>query len=209
MDKEKIQDILNHHEPGPLDLDHRFAVLVALAEVDGEAHVIFEKRSILLKNHTGEVSLPGGKIEAGETPKEAAIRETVEELRIREEQIEILGEADYLVLRTGKAVHCFIGILHDVVIDEIEPEPMEVAYVFSVPLKIFLEQEPEAHIIEFKKDKDEGFPYELIPKTTVAPFRNVQDRIYFYKEAREKEQIVWGMTAKIMYGVARLLRKGL
>ena len=206
MNKEKITRLLEHHRPEPLGLEHRYAVLCALVEVDGELHVLFEKRSANLKSHTGEVSLPGGRIEEGETPEEAAPRETVEELRIDPACLEILGESDYLVTRQSKAIHCFIGVLRGVDVAAIDPEPAEVAYVFTVPLAVFLETEPEVHPIEFKKDKDDGFPYELIPATTVAPFNNYIDRIFFYKGAKTKEQIVWGMTAKIMYGVAKLLK---
>lgn len=206
MNSDKIKKILDDHVPEPLGLDHRFAVLCALMDVDGETHVLFEKRSLLLTNHTGEVSLPGGRIEEGETPREAAFRETIEELRIDPKHLNILGEGNYLVARNNRAVHVFIGTIEGIALEDISPEPGEVAYVFTVPLSVFLDTEPEEHVIEFKKDKDEGFPYDLIPQTTVAPFRNIKDRIFFYTEAKEKEQIVWGMTAKIMRGVAELLR---
>lgn len=206
MNKEKITRLLENHRPEPLELVHRYAVMCTLIEIDGALHVLFEKRSARLKRHTGEVSLPGGRIEEGETPEEAAFRETVEELRIDPACLEILGESDYLVTRQSIVVHCFIGMLHGVDVTAIDPEPAEVAYVFTVPLSLFLETEPEVHPIEFKKDKDDGFPYELIPTTTVAPFSNYIDRIFFYKGAEKKEQIVWGMTAKIMYGVAKLLK---
>lgn len=206
MNREKIKKILDDHVPEPLGVDHRFAVLCALMDVDGETHVLFEKRSLLLKNHTGEVSLPGGRIEEGETPREAAFRETIEELRIDPKHFKILGEGNYLMARNNRAVHVFIGTIEGIDVKDISPEPGEVAYVFTVPLSVFLDTEPEEHVIEFKKDVDEGFPYDLIPQTTVAPFRNIKDRIFFYTEAKEKEQIVWGMTAKIMRGVAELLR---
>lgn len=208
MNREQIKTLLDEHEVGPIGIDHSFAVLCALMEVHGETHVVFEKRSAKLKSHTGEVSLPGGRIEEGETPKEAAFRETIEELRIDPKHLEIIGEADYLITR-GRAVHCFIGIIHDLTIDEIEPEPGEVAYVFTVPLAMFLESEPDIHVLEFKKEQDESFPYELIPPLTVAPFRNIQDRVMFYKDTPKIENMVWGMTAKIMYGVAKLLKSAL
>lgn len=207
MNREKIKNLLDHHVPEPLGLDHRFSVLCPLIDVDGETHVLFEKRSLHLSSHTGEVSLPGGRIEEGETPREAAFRETIEELRIDPAHLTILGEGNYLVARNNRAVHVFIGTLEGIAVEDISPEPGEVAYVFTVPLSVFLNTEPEEHIIEFKKDRDDGFPYDLIPQTTVAPFRNIKDRIFFYKEAKEKEQIVWGMTAKIMRDVGKLLRK--
>ena len=114
MDKKDIADLLNSRRPEPLGMEHRYAVLCLLVEVEGRWHVIFEKRSATLRSHTGEVSLPGGRIEEGETPKDAAIRETAEELRISPSALEILGESDYLLTRQNQAVHCFVGILRGI-----------------------------------------------------------------------------------------------
>lgn len=208
MDKKDIADLLNSRRPEPLGMEHRYAVLCLLVEVEGRWHVIFEKRSAFLRSHTGEVSLPGGRIEEGETPKDAAIRETAEELRISPSALEILGESDYLLTRQNQAVHCFVGILRGIRPEDIRPEPGEVAYIFTVPLSFFLETEPEVHALEFEKIEDDSFPYELVPSDTSARFSNYRDRIFFYTGAEKEEQIVWGMTAKIMYGVAQRLKAG-
>lgn len=208
MDKKDIADRLNSREPKPLGMEDRYAVLCLLVEVDGHWHVIFEKRSATLRSHTGEVSLPGGRIEEGETPKDAAIRETAEELRISPSALEILGESDYLLTRQNQAVHCFVGILRGIRPEDIRPEPGEVAYIFTVPLSFFMETEPEVHALEFEKIEDDSFPYELVPSDTTARFSNYRDRIFFYTGAEKEEQIVWGLTAKIMYGVAQRLKAG-
>lgn len=208
MDKKEIMDLLNSREPKPLGMEDRYAVLCLLVEVKGRWHVIFEKRSIHLRSHTGEVSLPGGRMKEGETPKDAAIRETAEELRIPLSALEILGESDYLLTRQNQAVHCFVGILRGIAPEDICPEPAEVAYIFTVPLSFFLETEPEVHALEFEKIEDDSFPYELVPSDTSARFSNYRDHIFFYKGAEKEEQIVWGMTAKIMYGVVQRLRAG-
>lgn len=207
MNREEVKRILDRHTVEPLGIDHRYAVFCGLIDVEGEVHVIFEKRSSKLSSHTGEVSLPGGRIEAGETPKEAALRETLEELRVAPEQIEILGEADYYVTRRNKAVHCFIGVYNDLRLEEIDPGPDEVDYVFSVPLSVFLDSDPEVRAVEYRQD-EASFPYELVPQKTV-PIGGFKDHIFFYRKSAEseKERTVWGMTAKIMYGVAQLLRQ--
>jgi 8-oxo-dGTP pyrophosphatase MutT (NUDIX family) len=56
-------------------------VLVALADGDdGTAGVLLTRRSLLLRNHSGEISFPGGRIDVGETASDAARREAEEEV---------------------------------------------------------------------------------------------------------------------------------
>ena len=56
------------------------AVLVALFEGDGETRVVLTRRAAHLRTHTGEVSFPGGRLDAGETPEAGALREAAEEV---------------------------------------------------------------------------------------------------------------------------------
>lgn len=56
--------------------------------------VLYQVRSESI-SQPGEVSFPGGGVEEGETPQQAAVREAVEELNIQSEQIDILGEIDF------------------------------------------------------------------------------------------------------------------
>ncbi len=53
------------------------------------------------------MSFPGGQVEENESFKEAAIRETIEELNILEENIEVIGELDYVVSYYNSTVHAF------------------------------------------------------------------------------------------------------
>ena len=63
----------NHCEVMPRG---EFAVLAPLVRVDGETHLLFEVRALHMRRQPGEVCFPGGQIEEGETPLEAAVRET-------------------------------------------------------------------------------------------------------------------------------------
>ena len=74
------------------------AVLVALA--DGRARaaeVLLTRRSRLMRNHKGEISFPGGRIDPGETPVQAALREADEEVGLDPSRdVEVVGELDHL-----------------------------------------------------------------------------------------------------------------
>ena len=56
------------------------AVLVPLVERAGELSVLLTQRAVELKSHAGQISFPGGRLEANESPLEAALREAREEV---------------------------------------------------------------------------------------------------------------------------------
>ena len=65
------------------------AVLIpVIMKADGY-HILYEVRAAKLRTQPGEICFPGGRIEPGEDPGEAAVREAMEELLIRRDQIEI------------------------------------------------------------------------------------------------------------------------
>ena len=71
------------------------AVMLLLYPKDGEFCVLLNKRSDHVEHHKGEISFPGGrKDEADETLLHTALRETYEEMGIRPEDVEVLGEVD-------------------------------------------------------------------------------------------------------------------
>jgi 8-oxo-dGTP pyrophosphatase MutT (NUDIX family) len=88
----------------------RAAVLVPLFEHDGEPHVLLTRRHANLRRHAGQVSFPGGRIEPGEEPLAAALRESHEEVGLEPAQVEVLGQLDEtLVLVTGFRLIPFVG----------------------------------------------------------------------------------------------------
>lgn len=68
------------------------AVLIPIIKLNGESHILYERRAFDLAVQPGDVCFPGGGIEPGETPMEAVIRETCEELLIESSQIKELKE---------------------------------------------------------------------------------------------------------------------
>ena len=72
------------------------AVLVALADGPSGAEVLLTRRSRHLSNHKGEISFPGGRLDPGETPVAAALREAHEEVGLDPAAVELVGELEHL-----------------------------------------------------------------------------------------------------------------
>jgi coenzyme A diphosphatase NUDT7 len=142
MDIKSIKDRLKNFKPKPMDYEVSFAVLVPLIEIDGELNIIYEVRSNSI-TQPGEISFPGGRIEEGESPQEAAIRETSEELLLNKANIEIIRELNYASSKSGVFVFTFLGLIKDLDPYEIGYNTDEVSEVFFVPLSFFLDNKPE------------------------------------------------------------------
>jgi 8-oxo-dGTP pyrophosphatase MutT (NUDIX family) len=89
----------------------RAAVLVALCSRNNEASVLFTVRSDKVGTHKGQVSFPGGHINDGESPTEAALRETYEEIGSQIGPIRILGLCQTVPAITGTLVTPVVGYL--------------------------------------------------------------------------------------------------
>jgi 8-oxo-dGTP pyrophosphatase MutT (NUDIX family) len=143
---------------------------------------------------------PGGKIEAGETPQEAAVREMTEELLVSPQQIELLGPGDLLV---GDAVriYSFVARLHGY---DGRFSKDEVAEVFEVPLRFFLDTKPDAYEIGWKPDFPADFPFEKIYGGRDYQWGSHAYTVLFYEYG---DHVIWGMTAKITNAFAALCRR--
>ena len=88
------------------------SVLLLLYPENNELHVCLIKRPAHMKHHAGQIALPGGRIEKGETALETALRETNEEIGILSTEIEILGTLSELYVQVSRfQIHPFVGWL--------------------------------------------------------------------------------------------------
>ena len=196
FNKQKVLDRLTNHKPyiNGANSMRRSAVFIPLVRKDGEIHILFEVRASSLKHRPSEISFPGGGIEEGETPMEAAIRETQEEIGSYPEDIKIISELDLLVTPVKYIIHPFAGYLDN--IDHISLNKDEVDHVFMVPLSYLLENHPKKYFNTVQVVPDQDLPFDLIPGNKNYKFENGKSQILFYKY---KDYVIWGITAKILY----------
>lgn len=202
MNMKNIKDKLKDIKAKPIDYDVSFAVLVPLIEIDGELNLIYEVRSNSI-TQPGEISFPGGRIEEGESPEEAAIRETSEELLLNKRNIEIIAELNYASSKSGSFVFTFLGLIKDIDPYEIEYCIDEVSEVFFVPLSFFLENQPERYYMNYYPKADKDFPYHMVNNGEDYNWGSIRYPVYFYKYYN---YIIWGLTAKITYSFINELK---
>jgi len=118
------------NEPSPA------AVLVAITDRP-EPGLILTVRHDDLRTHAGQVAFPGGRIDPGETPCQAALRETSEELGLDPDKVTVLGEADPYRTVTGYQVTPVVGLVPPDL--TLTPNPAEVSGWFEAPLDFVLD----------------------------------------------------------------------
>ncbi len=94
--------------------------------------VLLTRRPSGLRRHGGQFALPGGRLDAGETPAAAALRELEEELGLRLDPARIMGRLDDYPTRSGFRITPFV--LWCTGAAALDPDPEEVEAVFHIPL---------------------------------------------------------------------------
>lgn len=118
----------------------RAAVLVPLIERPAGITILLTQRAVNLRDHPGQVSFPGGRLEeADDGPLGTALREAHEELGIDPAFVEVLGLLSAHPVITGFIVTPVVGILPEGI--QLRPDPAEVAEAFEVPLSFFAEKQ--------------------------------------------------------------------
>lgn len=175
-------------------------VLFGFIEKHGKWNLLLEKRALDLDVQPGEMCLPGGKREEGETPKETVIRETMEELCISEDDIEILREIGVASGPGGWKIGVYAGIISNY---EMTFDKTEVDSVYLVPIDWILESEPKGYVVDVVTIPREDFPFDKIPGGKNYPWKTGERRIYFYDHP---DFNLWGFTATLISDFAKLAR---
>jgi 8-oxo-dGTP pyrophosphatase MutT (NUDIX family) len=157
------------------------SVLLAVLERSAGPTVLFTQRAAHLKDHPGQISLPGGRIVGGESPADAALREAHEEVGLAPSAVEIVGSLDEFITGTGFSITPVVGVVGDAGFAAV-PDPREVAGVFEVPLTVILDRTAMS-VGYFERHGSRLLTYELlyggqrIWGATAAVLRNFQDVI--------------------------------
>ncbi len=107
--------------------------VVLLADPEGRGCFLLTKRTPTLRAHTGQWALPGGRMDAGESPERAALRELDEELGLKLGADTLLGFLDDYPTRSGYVITPVVFWAEDP--GALSPNPAEVARVHLVPLE--------------------------------------------------------------------------
>lgn len=194
----ELQDVRNKyqtHVPRLLNARANFAVLVPLVERDGELHILYEVRAEGIRQPR-EVCFPGGKMEAGEDVVTCALRETWEELGIPETSIEVIGESDFIYLRSDTMMYPVIARVDSAAVDAIRASEAEVSNTFLVPVKWLQEHPPTLYRYPLRPMIGEDFPYETVNIARDYPWLDGRMEVPVYEGLPYP---LWGLTARITY----------
>lgn len=157
------------------------AVLIAVTDrrdhPDGPGVLLIHRPSHM-RAHPGQAAFPGGKIDPGEAPIEAALREAHEELGIRPSDVTVIGATDRFRTSTGYDITPVLAMVPPDL--PLVPNPAEVADWFEPPLGFVLS--PAHHV---RKD---------------AEFSGRKGR---YIEIMWNDHRIWGVTAAIISNLAK------
>lgn len=160
-------------------------VLILLYAHDGQLYFPLTRRTDTVENHKGQISLPGGARERGESLQTTALRETCEELRVCLDNWTVVGALTPLYIPpSGFLISPFVA--YTSARPAFDPDPVEVAELIETPLALLLD--PDTVVYE---------EWELHGAPIKVPFFH----IYGHK--------VWGATAMVLSEFVVLLREAL
>lgn len=177
------------------------AVVVALSpDGTGGYDIVLEVRASTLEQQPGEVCCPGGHVEPEETPREAAVRETCEELLVSPTQVTVLGSLGTVAGPGGLPLHVFVATLTDYV-GTFSAD--EVASVFTLPLCWLLTHDPEVYTVTYDPHPPEDFPWDRVEGGCGYHWRSKREEVPFY----DTKPVVWGATARALWLFAQVMHK--
>jgi 8-oxo-dGTP pyrophosphatase MutT (NUDIX family) len=160
------------------------AVLIPFYWDAEDWHLLFTRRTESLEAHRGQVAFPGGAIEPGDKDaKQAALREAEEEIGIKPEDVDVLGQLENLRTITDFEIAPFIGTFPWPY--PLKINPVEVANVFGVPLSWLAD------------------PTNLEIKDRTLEVSGIQVPVFYFRPY--EGEIIWGATARITINLLKVL----
>ena len=169
-----------------LDDDRLAAVLVPLIWCDSDWQILMTKRAAHLSHHAGQISFPGGVLDASDKGLiDTALREAYEEISLTPTSVRVMGSLQPVRSPAGFVVQPFVGIIGGDSFFELQPNPAEVESIFTVPL---------AHI---------GQPdnFSFVP-------REANGRRNSYWVVSHSKYYIWGLSARILNDLRQRLFHG-
>ena len=122
------------YESQPLEDLRAAAVAIVIAAHRGSPTVLLTRRSDKLRAHSGQWALPGGRLDAGESAEDAALRELEEEINLSLPRNAIIGRLDDYITRSGYRITPIV-LWSGEESDQLRPNPDEVASIHTVSFK--------------------------------------------------------------------------
>jgi 8-oxo-dGTP pyrophosphatase MutT (NUDIX family) len=160
------------------------AVLVPLVERAAGMTVLLTQRTDHLRDHAGQISFPGGRVEPEDHDSvDTALREAEEEIGLARDRVDIVGRLDTCLTGTGFRVVPVVGLIgDDLDIAALELDAFEVAEAFEVPLSFVLD------------------PANHVRRTAVARGRRREFYVLPYQD-----RYIWGATARMLVNLHEVL----
>jgi len=140
--KQQIAKILRHHKKKKITGENlrASAVLIPLFYNQGQYHVLLTERSEEVNFHKGQVCFPGGTREPSDSSLlQTALREAEEEIGLRAQDVEILGEFDDSVTLTSNyVISPFVAFIPHPY--PFQADGREIREIFSVPLSFLMDE---------------------------------------------------------------------
>ncbi len=170
----QVESLLAHYGGSPGRL-RPAAVLVPLLVKDGAAHLLLTRRAGSLRNHPGQISFPGGLVDAGDADSLAtALREAKEEVGLDPGRADVLGRlSETLVVMTGFRLTPWVASVPYPY--PYAAAPLEVEEILQVPLEDLAR--PGAHRVERRE------------------VYGMQQDVHFYSLGKDT---VWGATGRVI-----------
>jgi 8-oxo-dGTP pyrophosphatase MutT (NUDIX family) len=157
------------------------AVLLPIVDRPGGLSVLLTLRAADLRAHSGQVAFPGGKIDPGETPREAALREADEEIGLHERFVEPLGWLDPYFTGTGFRVAPLLALVKPSF--SLTVNKLEVDEVFETPFDFLMDA--TNHRLEERESEGRRRRYYAIPHegryiwgATAGILRNLYEKLF-------------------------------